>query len=173
MSGPQPERDVLSEAASFWLDAKARVRSRSVLVVHAVLVVGTVIWGLARAREAIRPLVEGREAPPIARDDGSSRFGLPLDKRKAIFNEIAAAEPQAILNGKTSFPGKELEWSAEDHRGAFERQTVAAMVVKYGVTTTQVYLCLDEGIRNHWPGPDGKPLNPHTVPLHPRRKYGW
>lgn len=171
MSEPAP--DPASAAARFWLDAKAPARSRAVLVVHAVLAVGTLLWAGVRAREALRPLLEGREPPPIARDDANTRFGLPLDKRKAIFGELAAAEPQSILNGKTSFPGKELEWSAEDHRGAFERQTVAAMVVKYGVTTTQVYLCLDEGIRERWPGPDGQPLNPHTVPLHPRRKYGW
>jgi hypothetical protein len=172
MSEP-PTRDPLTAAASFWLDAKARASSRALVAVHLVLVFGSVAWAAGRARETVRPLLEGREAPPVARDEGETRFGLPLAKRKAIFAEIAAAEPQAILNGKTSFPGKELEWSAEDHRGAYERQTVAAMVLKYGVTTTQVYLCLDEGIRQQWPGADGKPLNPHTVPLHPRRKYGW
>lgn len=168
-----PARDVLSLSASFWLDAKARARSRGLLIVHVALVIGTLGYAAVRAWAAIEPLARAREPAPIARDDATTRFGLTLDKRKAIFAELAAAEPQSILNGKTSFPGKELEWSAEDHRGAYERQTVAALVVKYGVTTTQVHLCLDEGIRQHWVGPDGKPLNPHTVPLHPRRKYGW
>lgn len=172
MSAP-PARDWLSLSASFWLDAKQRARSRVLVAVHVALVVGTLGYAALCARAAVGPLLAGRDAPPIARDDGTARFGLPLDKRKAIFAELAAAEPQSILNGKTSFPGKELEWSAEDHRGAYERQTVAALVTKFGVTTTQVHLCLDEGIRQHWAGPDGKPLNPHTVPLHPRRKYGW
>ena len=42
---------------------------------------------------------------------------------------------------------------------------------RYGLTMSQVYLILDEGIRGRWPGPDGQPLDPHTVPLNPRRKY--
>ena len=32
---------------------------------------------------------------------------------------------------------------------------------------------IDEGIRAHWPGADGKPLEATTTPLHPRRDYGW
>lgn len=163
---------VLERFADWWMNARARVRSRAALVIHVLVTVGALVFGVGWFAHTIRPLTHAVQ-PELPPDQGDVRFGLPLEKRKEIFREIAAAEPAAVQAGKNSFPGPELAWSAEDHRGAFEQKTVAALTTKYGVSTTQIYLCLDEGIRAHWAGPDGQPLNPHTVPLHPRRKYGW
>lgn len=163
----------LEQVAEWCMNARARVRTRAGLAAHALVALAALGYAGGRVAKVVAPVAGAPRPAALPPDHGDVRFGLPLETRKAIFRELAAAEPQSIQNGKTSFPGKELEWSAEDHRGAFERQTVASLMPKYGATMTQAYLCLDEGIRAHWPGPDGKPLNPHTVPLHPRRKYGW
>lgn len=124
-------------------------------------------------RDMTRHLRTAKPPPPLPHDQGDVRFGLPLATRKDIFRELASAEPNSRAEGKKSFPGAELAWSAEDHRGAYERKTVASIAQARGLSITQVYLVLDEGIRMKWPGPDGEPLTPFTVPLHPRRKYGW
>jgi hypothetical protein len=54
-------------------------------------------------------------------------------------------------------------WSREDDRGWGERVLARSLAQKYGISLTQVFLVLDEGIRKKWPGPDGNPL-PATVP---------
>lgn len=124
-------------------------------------------------KAAIYPLTSTKPPPAIPADQGDTRFGVPLAVRKKVFEELASAEPGARAEGKRAFPGAELAWSAEDHRGSFERQKVAELSGRYGLSRTQIYLILDEGIRQKWTGPDGQPLAPNVVPLHPRRKYGW
>lgn len=168
-------RERLQQIAAWWmgdspspiagLDLKTRVMARIAITLVAFS------FAYAATARTVRPLFAKKAPKPIAADTAGARFGVSDDVRHAVFNEIAAAEPAAVANGKASFAGPALEWSAEDHRGAFERQTVAAMMSKHHLSMTQVYLILDEGIRNHWPGADGKPLNPRTVPLNPRRKY--
>jgi len=115
-----------------------------------------------------RDLRRAGPAPALPRDDGSVRFGLDEAKRRAVFADIASHEPSNIALGQAGFPGQ--PWSQEDHRCAMERGTQADVARRFGLTMTQVYLILDEGIRNHWPGVDGQPLNPRSVPLQPRKK---
>lgn len=122
--------------------------------------------------EAIAPF-HGLAQPKVLADSGDARFGVPLETRKAIFLDLATAERAARAEGHRRFPGPDLAWSAEDHRAAFERKEVARLAGAHGLNITQIYLILDQGIRNHWPGPDGEPLDATTVPLNPRRKYGW
>lgn len=139
-------------------------------VVVAVLAVFVAVRPLRRTAALLLAPHPLRTFEPAARD--GVRFGLPEATRREIFAEIARAEPQARANGRSSFPGPELAWSAEDHRGAFERKTVAALAARHRVTLQQIYLVLDEGIRERWPAPEsGEPLDPHSVPLKPRRRY--
>ena len=149
------------------------VRSRVVLYAWLTVSAASLSYAWILGRDMTRPLRTTAPPPPLPRDSGDVRFGVPLAVRKQIFAELAAAEPNARVEGKKQFPGAELEWSAEDHRGAFERKTAAAIAGARRLSLTQVYLILDEGIRERWPGPDGQPLSPYVVPLHPRRKYGW
>ena len=166
-------RERAEQIAAWWMGENASLASlaklrRSVALRIAVTLV-TFAFACSFTVKTVRPLFSKKPPKPIAADAEGSRFGVSDAVRHAVFDEIAAAEPSAIANGKSSFPG--MPWSAEDHRGAFERQTEAAVMRKHHLSMTQVYLILDEGIRNHWPGPNGQPLNPHTVPLEPRRKY--
>src|SRR5581483_9069200 len=102
----------LERFADWWMNARARVRTRTALVAHALLVVGALVFGVGWFARTIRPLTH-HVPPALPPDQGDIRFGLPLEKRKEIFREIAAAEPAAIQAGKNSFPGPELAWSAE------------------------------------------------------------
>lgn len=140
------------------------------LVVFAISV-ASLAYSIKILREATRPLIQSEAPPPLPPDHGDVRFGVPLTTRKAVFTELAKQEPASRAKGHQAFPGPELDWSAEDHRAGFERKSVAAAMARHKLSMTQVYLILDEGIRQHWAGPDGEPLRPTTVPLHPRRKY--
>lgn len=160
-------------AAKWLAGERVRIRTRTMLLALFAASAVSLLYAWREWKDATRDLVTAVPPPPLPPDSGDTRFGVPLAKRKQVFTELAAAEPHARAEGKRSFPGYELEWSAEDHRGAFERQKVAELMSRHRLSMTQVYLILDEGIRERWPGPDGEPLTPFAVPLHPRRKYGW
>ncbi len=162
-----------SVVAKWLAGERVSVRSRSMLLALFTLSLVSLGYAWREWRTATRPLVTAVPPPPLPPDSGDTRFGVPLATRKKVFEELAAAEPTSRAEGKKSFPGYELAWSAEDHRGAFERKTAAELSARYRLSLTQVYLILDEGLRERWPGPDGEPLTPYSVPLHPRRKYGW
>jgi hypothetical protein len=167
--------EALLTAAAKWLAGDAvLVRTRRMLLLVLVLSVASLAYSCAFARDISSVLVKAVPPPPLPRDQGDHvRFGVPLATRKQVFTELATAEPVSRAEGTRAFPGDELAWSADDHRGAYERQKVASIMGHRALSMTQVYLILDEGIRERWPGPDGKPLTPTTTPLHPRRKYGW
>ncbi|MBL8716541.1 MAG: hypothetical protein JNL79_11130 [Myxococcales bacterium] len=136
----------------------AELGVQAVLIVAALITLGNVTKEL---RHAGPP-------PSLPPDQGSVRFGLREEDRRAIFVDIASHEPSNIAIGVSGFPGQ--PWSQEDHRCAMERGTQADLARRHRISLTQAYLILDEGIRQHWPGPDGKPLNPKSVPLQPRKK---
>ena len=52
--------------------------------------------------------------------------------------------------------------------GAQERALAQSLATRHGLSLSQVYLILDEGIRDKWPGPDGEPLIATTPPQDPR-----
>lgn len=116
----------------------------------------------------IRPVVHDPRPPKLVDGPGDMRFGLPEATRRDIFRELAGAEPNAREQGLAGFPGQ--PWSQEDHRCAFERNTTRDLAARRKLNLQVVYLVLDEGIRNKWPGPDGKPLIATTIPLDPRRR---
>jgi len=157
-----------------WLAGeRVVIGSRRMLFALAFVSLFSLAYAWREWRGAISSLTTTRPPAPIPPDQGDVRFGVALSVRKKVFEELAGAEPGARAEGKRAFPGGELAWSAEDHRGSFERQKVAELEGRYRLSRTQIYLILDEGIRQKWPGPDGQPLPPYVVPLHPRRKYGW
>jgi hypothetical protein len=93
------------------------------------------------------------------------RFRLAEHTRRAIFAELATAELAERERAIKANSWHGHLWSREDDRGHYERVAVRAVAAKYRVSLTQTYLVLDEGIRDHWPGPDGKPLPAITPPL--------
>lgn len=165
--------DLLKAAGSFLSGDQVRgLTKRTVLVAVAISVVAFFI-GFRDLRTLAHPLTHAKPLPPLPADEGDVKWGLPSKTRHAIFDEFAAAEPTSRSEGSRAFPGPALAWSAEDHRGAYERNKARELAGKYRCTLSQVYLSLDEGIHERWPGPDGKPLDPKTVPLNPRRKYDF
>lgn len=157
----------LTDAIAAWTEAERPNRTLIVAVAAASAV--ALIYASVWVRRTVAPLTTA--VPPaelVDQGPDGERFGLPLAKRREIFTEFATAEPNSRSQGVAGFPGQ--PWSQEDHRCAFERETARTMAVRHGISLTQVYLVLDEGIREKWLGPDGKPLPPKTVPLLPRRK---
>ena len=166
--------DDLRKTAGKWLSGEeVRVPTKRVLVAAVAISVVTFFVGYRDLRAIAHPLTHAKPLPPLPADEGENKWGLPLKTRRAIFDDFAAAEPTSRVEGTRAFPGAALAWSAEDHRGAYERNKARELAGKYRCTLSQVYFSLDEGIRERWPGPDGKPLDPKTVPLNPRRKYDF
>lgn len=115
------------------------------------------------------PVLRAR-APADLPGDGTNgvRFGLTEVVRHEIFHDLAANEPASRARAAQAFPGD--PWSTEDHRASFERDLVRAIAQRRELSLTQVYLVLDEGIRDHWLGADGHPLSPLSYPLSPRKR---
>jgi hypothetical protein len=160
-------------AAVRWLAGEEPARaSRRGVVLGACFSLLTLAYALTSAWRVVAPLAGGVQ-PAVPADQGDARFGVSLAVRKEIFRELADAEPEARRESSRRFAGPGLEWSAEDDRASHERRKVAELATRYALSITQVYLILDEGIRARWLGSNGEPLEPRTVPLNPRRKYGW
>lgn len=119
-----------------------------------------------RTRVATAPLVSAKPPVPITTEDVEGyKFRLPEHTRRAIFEDLAAAElaeRERAIKGNT-WNGH--AWSREDDRGHYERVAARAAAAKHKVSLPQVYLVLDEGIHEHWPAPNGAPLPATTPPL--------
>ena len=96
------------------------------------------------------------------------RYGMKLALRKAIFAELAAAEKAQRERAVAQNTWHGHAWSREDDRGYQERALAQSLATRHGLSLSQVYLILDEGIRDKWPGPDGEPLIATTPPQDPR-----
>jgi hypothetical protein len=130
-----------------------------------------VLW--KRVDIATKPLLQAKPAPFIPSEEIEDyRFRLPERTRREIFMEIAVAEMAERQRAIEQNTWKGHLWSREDDRGHFERLHLRVLAKKYGVSLTQLYLILDEGIRSHWPGPDGAPL-PATTPALDMRWDKW
>lgn len=119
------------------------------------------------------PLLDAKELTFIPSEEiDDYRFRLPERTRREIFMEIAAAENAERKRAVDQNTWKGHLWSREDDRGHFERLQLRQLATRYKVSLTQIYLVLDEGIRAHWPGPDGNPL-PATTPALDMRWDKW
>jgi hypothetical protein len=118
--------------------------------------------------ELTAPIWTAQAPPPVPPDGpGDARFGLSLQSRHAIFTEVVRGEPGYRARSATRFPGD--PFSINDDRSWGEMHDARQFSKMRGVSLSQVYLILDEGIRSHWPGPDGQPLQATVPPLDPRR----
>ena len=121
---------------------------------------------IQRAKAATAPLVAAKPPATIATEDIEGyRFRIPDETRHAIFDELAAAELAERDRAIKANTWGGHAWSREDDRGHYERVAVRAAAAKYRLSISQVYLVLDEGLRERWPAPNGQPLPATTPPL--------
>lgn len=120
----------------------------------------------------VAPLLHAKPPTPIPSEEIEDyRFRLPERTRREIFEELAEAEIAERHRAIEQNTWNGHAWSREDDRGHYERIEARGLAAKYHVSLTQIYLVLDEGIRNHWPGPDGEPLPATTPPHDPRNTW--
>jgi hypothetical protein len=123
-------------------------------------------------RSTIAPLTFPSTKSPLGPDEYEGfRYGMTLETREAIFDELAIAEESERRRAIESNTWQGHLWSREDDRGQQELTLARALAKKHGVSLSQVYLVLDEAIREKWPGPDGKPLKATTPPQDPRSTW--
>lgn len=90
----------------------------------------------------------------------------PVQTQRALFDEVVREEPAARDRARDDWAHH--RWSQQDAFGAFERDRASSLAAQKGLTVQDLLLVVDHGLRQHWPGPDGKPLDVATVPLKPR-----
>ena len=146
--------------------------SKVALGLHSVAAFLLLLAVVRQAYVLSRPLLSATPPAsiPVEHSDGEA-FGLPERTRRAIFDSLASAEVAERARAVRANTWGGHAWSREDDRGHYERVAARAAAAKYGVSLTQVYLVLDEALREHWLGPDGKPLPALTPPLNPRSTW--
>lgn len=175
--GPEPAAPS-ARAAREWLKIKpylalldfaAKPQSKAAWLVRAVAVSIALVALFRRVDAATTPLLSAKPPPPIPTEEIEDyRFRLPERTRREIFAELATAELAERARAIQANTWKGHLWSREDDRGHYERVAARAAAAKHKVSLSQVYLVLDEGIRERWPGPDGNPLPATTPPLNIR-----
>lgn len=125
-------------------------------------------------RETAAPLLSAKEPTPIPTQEfpgSTDRFRLSEERRKEIFKELATAELAERRRAISQNTWNGHAWSREDDRGWWESKTVHDIAQRNHISATQVYLVLDEGIRNKWLAPNDQPLPGTTPPLNPRTTW--
>lgn len=140
-----------------WL----RPRTKLGVLLRAGVHLAAIVVGLRVVRAFLAPM-RGEAPPPLPVVAGEPT-GLPLEIRRKIFAEMAAAEIADRERDKRLNTWKGHLWSQEDDRGWRERVLARAIAQRHRVSLTQVFLAFEEGIRAKWPSPEGQPL-PATVP---------
>ena len=158
----------VTDVAEIFAPLDAEASSRVALLIRFATHLAAAAFAVVVVVTTIRPLTSPRPPRPLPGEGTEgSRFGLTLERRHAIFTQLAATEAYSRRMGTQGFPND--IWSAEDHRCAYERDAVRGTAARNAIDLSTAYLIFDEGIRSHWPGPDGKPLVATTIPLVPRR----
>jgi hypothetical protein len=117
-------------------------------------------------------LLETKPPTPLpSQEFPGDKFRLSEERRKEIFEELATAELAERKRAINQNTWQGQLWSREDDRGWYEAKAVREAAQRHGLSESQVYLVLDEGIRNHWLAPNGEPLPGTTPPLHPRTTW--
>lgn len=147
--------------------------TRAGWVIRALAIVATLTVLSRKVGSATGPMLKAKEPTPIPTEEVDDyRFRLPERTRREIFADLATAELAERARAIQANTWHGHVWSREDDRGHYERVAARAAAAKYKVSLTQVYLVLDEGLRAHWPGPDGKPL-PASTPPFSIRSNSW
>ncbi len=97
-------------------------------------------------------------------DAADNRFGLPVERRRAIFAEIASHHAQWLSYGARFTDA----WSQHDDYANHVSRHIHYLSGVYGLGHEVLFLLYDEGIRRHWPDPEGRVLPGHWVVLKPR-----
>ena len=103
---------------------------------------------------------------PLPEPRAVEAFGLPEEERLDIWDELMEGEKSRWKRARDHFP--DHEWSQQDDYAHHLKNDVVRVARERKLHHSIVFLVLDEGIRNHWPGPDGEPLDARPVPLRPR-----
>ena len=114
-----------------------------------VAVIALVVLGLASFHDA---------PPRPARPDPSTL--------RPLFDELVREEPGARDRARDDWAHH--RWSQQDAFGAFEHERATQLARDKKLSEQDLLLVIDHGLRAHWPGPDGQPLDVTTVPLKPR-----
>ena len=85
---------------------------------------------------------------------------------RALFDELVREEPGARDRARDDWAHH--RWSQQDAFGAFEHERATQLARDKKLSEQDLLLVIDHGLRTHWPGPDGQPLDVRTVPLKPR-----
>jgi hypothetical protein len=135
-------------------------------VVRFFVTLGALVALSRRVGMATAPILQARSPSPIPTEEIEDyRFRLPEHVRHEIFTDLATAELAERQRAITANTWGGHLWSREDDRGHYERVAARAAAAKYRISLTQVYLVLDEGLREHWLAPNGQPLPATTPPL--------
>lgn len=148
------------------LDFGGLPASRVAWAVRVCVLSFAVVVLLKRVDKVTAPLLNAKPLPAIPTEEIEDyRFRLPERTRREIFAEIATAEAVERKRAIDQNTWKGHLWSREDDRGHQERMEFRRLAKDYNISLTQVYLVLDEGIRERWPGPNGEPLSGTTPAL--------
>jgi hypothetical protein len=151
------------------LDFGGPPASRVAWAVRVCVLSFAVVVLIKRIDKTTSPLLNAKPLIAIPTEEIEDyRFRLPERTRREIFAEAAAAEAVERKRAIDQNTWKGHLWSREDDRGHQERMEMRRIAKEYSISLTQAYLVLDEGIRAHWPGPDGKPLAGDTPKLDQR-----
>ena len=151
-------------ALEWWCGRVHLSATRANRFLCAAVTAGALAAGGNEARVITRGIWSADVPPVLPPDAAGARFGVDEETRRKVFSAIAAEDPGAREKARERFPADQV-WRREDDRSASERDTARGLASTHHLNVTQVYLILDEGIREGWPGADGKPLSPTTVPL--------
>jgi hypothetical protein len=134
-----------------------------VLIASANLVGMAALW--RTVKQTLGPMARTPEPPPVPQRRGNERFGMTETVRRDVFRELADAEINERRRAITMNTWGGHAWSREDDLGYVQRARAREVAARYRLTLTQMYLVLDEGIRERWPGPDGEPLRATSEPI--------
>ncbi|MDD5307154.1 MAG: hypothetical protein PHU25_07520 [Deltaproteobacteria bacterium] len=108
------------------------------------------------------PIIDSPLPPHMAShvDQASNRFGLQLNRRREIFETMAAAEIKRIKAIRKVGDGYRRRASF----GSQEKEFALRTAEVFGVHVSVVFAILDEGIREGWTtGANAAPLMPRPV----------
>ena len=174
MSGNADQR-IREEARQRWrpffglLDFGRTPETKAGWVVRGAVIIVGAAFAWRRIVHMTAPLLHAN-APAEIPVEGApgEKFRLSEATRREIFTELATAELAERARAAAANTWNGHVWSREDDRGHYERVAARTSAAKHRVSLSQVYLVLDDGIREHWAGPDGKPLPATTPPLNIR-----
>jgi len=168
--------ELLAKRAGTWaslLDFSSVPRSKAGWILRAVITVVVFAFLWRRVVGVTHTLIATKPSPTIPTEEIEDyRFRLPEHTRRDIFRDLATVEVAERARAIAANTWGGHLWSREDDRGHYERVAARGAAQKYHCSLSQVYLVLDEGIRERWPGPDGNPL-PATTPPHSIRTTSW